>query len=223
MTGWRQRLFWSVYARLYDHLWDTPHLREVCAEIDALLPAHAAVLEVGAGTGIVAGHLIGAGRRVVGCEPSAPMAMRFAKRLPAVALIRADLTDLPSGSAANVVAVNLVHLLDDPPAALARLLEVCTAGGQVIVVTPDPGAGVWEVAEAQRRRGVHPLRVLRFALWHVLLAPLSMASGMPAQVRLDWFSALNTFDAGLVEVRTIGDVYRVMVLPGLGQRTDRIL
>lgn len=207
----RHRLFWSVYARAYDSLWDTPHLREVSAQIDSALPVGAPVLEVGAGTGIVASHLARSGRPVVGCEPSKPMADHFARRLPSVPLIRAGLADLTRAPASHVVAVNLLHLLEDPTGGLCRLREICGPGRLVVVVTPDPKAGLLDVAAAQRRFGVHPLQVARFVIWHILLAPVSILCGMPTRVRLDWYRGI---EAPPDEPRPVGDVYLMLVLPG---------
>lgn len=208
----RHRLFWWIYARIYDQLWDTPHLGDVCAQVDSVLPAGAPVIEVGAGTGIVTSHLVRSGRAVVGCEPNPAMANRFARRRPGVPLVRVALADLTAAAASDVVAVNVLHLLDDPIGGLGRLREVSGPDRLVVVVTPDPTAGLLDVAAAQRRAGVHPLRVGRFVLWHLLLAPLSVLCGMSSRIRLDWYRGI---DARFGEPRRIGDTYLMLVLPGL--------
>jgi hypothetical protein len=118
-------------------------------------------------------------------------------------------------SAPNVVAVNVVHLLDDPAVGLAHLRAVCLPGGAVIVVTPDPGASLRAVATAQWRAGVHPLRVARFLLWHTALAPLAAVCGMVAQVKLDWLDRLET----PVATTPVGDGYLLLVLRGPGGET----
>ncbi len=211
----RARLFWSAYARLYDQLWDTPQLRDISARISQLLPKGSGLLEVGAGTGLVAGHLRRAGHQVVACEPSASMADRFERRLPEIPLLRVGLGALPSASAPNVIAVNVVHLLDDPAVGVARLRAVCVPNGAVIVVTPDPRAGLRAVAGAQRRAGVHPLRVARFLLWHLALAPLAAACGVVAQVKLDWLDRLQARDAAT----PVDEGYLLVVLRGTGGDT----
>ncbi|MBX6748186.1 MAG: class I SAM-dependent methyltransferase [Micromonosporaceae bacterium] len=228
----RHRLFWSIYARIYDQLWDTPHLGVVCDHVDSALPPRAPVLDVGAGTGIVTSRLVRSGRAVVACEPDPAMADRFARRQLDVPLLRTTLAELPAapGSHAvpgsHVVAVNVLHLLDDPIDGLRRLRELSGPDRLVVVVTPDPTAGLLNVAAAQRRAGVPALRVARFVLWHLLLAPLAVLCGVSSRLRLDWYRDVEAqFRAacrsGICEQfgqpRRIADTYLMLVLPGLGE------
>jgi Dimethyladenosine transferase (rRNA methylation) len=222
----RHRLFWSIYARIYDQLWDTPHLEAVCAHIDSALPAGEPVLDVGAGTGIVTSHLMRSGRAVVAGEPDPAMAERFTRRHPDVPLVRSVLAELPAVPGSHVVAVNVLHLLDDPIGGLRRLRELSGPDRLVVVVTPDPTAGLLDLAAAQRRAGVPPWRVARFVLWHMLLAPLAVLCGVSSRLRLDWYRDVEAqFRAacrsGICEQfgqpRRIADTYLMLVLPGLGE------
>ena len=210
-------MFWSVYARVYDQLWDNALMAAVCAQVARMLPAGTPVLDVGAGTGIVAAHLQAVGHEVTACEPMPAMAIRCARRLPGLALNRTRCEDLAANSAENVVAVNMVHMLADPAVGVARLRRACLPGGVVVLVTPDPDNGLLAVAFAQRRVGVSWWRVARFVGWHLLLGPFAVVCGMPAPRRLDWVRADS---AGLAQatdrIGPIGGVFWLFVLPAAG-------
>jgi SAM-dependent methyltransferase len=91
------------------------------------------VLEVGIGTGIVAGALRAAGHHVVGVDLSPLMLRRAFDRLgPSVAV--ADGHHLPAAADAvdTVIFVWVLHVVDDPGAALAEAARVLRPGGRLL-------------------------------------------------------------------------------------------
>jgi SAM-dependent methyltransferase len=93
------------------------------------------VLEVGVGTGAVAGALRALGRDCVGVDLSEAMLRRALDRVgPRV--VRGDAHHLPvrSRSCPNVLFVWVLHLVGDPVAALAEASRVLADGGRVVAV-----------------------------------------------------------------------------------------
>lgn len=95
-----------------------------------LVPAPARILDAGCGTGRVAARLAELGYRCVGTDVDSTM-LAVARRLPDVEWIQADLTTLDLGERFDlaVCAGNVVPLVPDPAAAVARLAEHLRAGG----------------------------------------------------------------------------------------------
>ena len=218
----RRRVFWAAYARVYDQLWDNELMADVGAWVARKLPAGGAVLEVGAGTGIVAAHLRAHGHAVTACEPTPAMAARCARKLPDLAPTPTSCEDLAAGVADNVVAVNMVHMLEDPVLGVARLRRACRPGGVVVLVTPDPDNGLLAVAAAQRRAGVSRRRAARFIAWHLVLGPLAALCGLPAPRRLDWVRPDAAWLAEATDrIGPIGGVYWLFTLPAADDATPR--
>ncbi|MBK9179584.1 MAG: class I SAM-dependent methyltransferase [Acidimicrobiales bacterium] len=124
--------------------------------IAARIPARAAVLEVGVGTGAVARPLTDAGFAVCGVDISSPMLARAKERLGA-RVARADGSALPvrAGRVDAVVVVWVLHLVADVAAVLAECARVLRPGGRVVVV---PGRGWYQrddIAEALEALAAH--------------------------------------------------------------------
>lgn len=107
----------------------------------------ARILEVGVGTGRIALPTASAGGKVVGIDLSAEMLRALAGReLPALALVRGDVTRLPFCNNAfdAAVCVHVLHLVDSTRV-LADLLRLVRAGGVIILgrdwVDPTSFAG----------------------------------------------------------------------------------
>ncbi|MEV4134605.1 class I SAM-dependent methyltransferase [Dactylosporangium sp. NPDC049742] len=210
-------VFWAAYARVYDQLWDNELMAAVGTCVARNLPAGSAVLDVGAGTGIVAAQLQAHGHTVTACEPTQAMAARCARKLPGLAVAPTRCEDLAAGVADNVVAVNLVHMLEDPVSGVAQLRRVCRPGGVVVLVTPDPDNGLLAVAAAQRRAGVNRWRAARFVAWHLILGPLAALCGLPAPRQLDWVRPDSAWLAQATDrIGPIGGVYWLFTLPAAG-------
>src|SRR5215471_8142151 len=113
------RAFWVAYAGCYDLLWDNSLASEVVEHIGCWLPAGRAVLEVGAGTGVITRRLVARGYSIVATEPDLHMRHHFRRRLPHVEVTAARCEELPASAVArSVVAVNVLHMTRDPQGAL---------------------------------------------------------------------------------------------------------
>jgi ubiquinone/menaquinone biosynthesis C-methylase UbiE len=117
---------------------------------EALLPhlAPGWVLDVGAGTGVVAVALAERGHRVLGLDMSARMLEQAAARLPGL-LVRADAVALPvaSDSLANVVFVSVLQLVADMNAAIAEAARVLRPGGRLVAIHGEPVADPDELVD----------------------------------------------------------------------------
>jgi SAM-dependent methyltransferase len=93
------------------------------------------VLDLGAGTGLLADVVVAAGHEVVAVDPSAPMLEQLRGRLPQVETAegRAEAIPLPDASVDAVVAGQAAHWFD-PGATAAELRRVLRAGGVVGLV-----------------------------------------------------------------------------------------
>lgn len=98
------------------------------------------VLECACGTGAISRYIAPKCRKLVATDFSAGMLRQAARNCRAydnVKIRRADMTRLQcrDGRFDKVVAGNVIHLLDDPCAALKELERVCKTGGKIIVPT----------------------------------------------------------------------------------------
>lgn len=136
-------MFWDKIAGLYD-LFETIYNgkvyrvfgEKVAAEIG---PADL-VLECACGTGAISREIAKKCRKLLATDVSAKMLGRAAKKCRDcgnVKLRRMDLTCIRCGDNRfdRVVAGNVIHLLEDPRAAVAELVRVCKPGGKVILPT----------------------------------------------------------------------------------------
>lgn len=184
--------FWSVYAAIYDRLWDNELWSAI---VDAAAKALAAdrgprrIYEVGAGTGLTTRRLRDAGWEVLASEPNRAMLGRFRRRLPDVSCEPVDIAEFCDSSREplDVVAVNVLHLVPDPGGALRELTRIAGPQGRVVVITPKPEASLLRAMSAQHRLGVSAPRILGFWLLHLILAPLAVACGVRIdEPRSDW-------------------------------------
>jgi septum formation protein len=105
--------------------------------VDELLPKGSRVLELAVGTGIVGAELVALGNLVHGFDLSTPMLQRAKVRLPGH-LAAADATRLPvtDRRCDAVVAVWLLHLLDDSEPVIAEVARVLRTDG-VFITTAE--------------------------------------------------------------------------------------
>lgn len=169
-------MFWTVYARYYDQIWDTRLTDHVARWVIDQIPAGATVIECGAGTGLITRKLIAAGLNVTASEPEEAMRSRFKIALPGVPISPKRCEDLPEGANTTVVAVNVLHMAQDPSGALASMRRAAGCAGRVVVTVPTGKASVREVARAIRRMGSPRSQVARFIWLHAVLAPLTVAT-----------------------------------------------
>jgi SAM-dependent methyltransferase len=137
----RTGLFWPLYARVYDAIWDSPLTRHVALAALAAAPRGGDVVDLGCGTGLVAREFVARGDRVVGVDASGAM-LRKARREGRVSvgvLSCADSTPLASASAGTVLACNLLHLQRDPEFCLAEVVRLAAPGAAIILTWPLDG------------------------------------------------------------------------------------
>ena len=138
---------WSNVATAYDRSFaglcagTVPHLLE-------RVPAGAAVLDVGCGSGHVAAALVAAGHAVVAVDPD-PEMVALTRARAGIEPVAGGLPDLPVGdAAADVVVANFVlNHVDDPAAAAAGLVPALRPGGRLLATIwpghPPPQAALW--------------------------------------------------------------------------------
>ena len=92
------------------------------------------VVELGVGTGLIGVALGTEGRRPVGVDLAFPMLARAAERLPG-RVVQGDLLTPPfrPSAAAAVVAVHVLHLVDDLPAAVSAAAALLRPGGRLLI------------------------------------------------------------------------------------------
>jgi len=145
-----------------------PHFDEVAAHYDKSLPAHvvehylekraayvaehrpppARVLDLGCGTGVLAGRLAELGYEMVGADPSKGMLGEMRTRFPTVQAVQASGTDLPfeDGEFDLALSVATMHHIGDPAdvhAALREMGRVVRPGGQVLLWDHNPRNPYW--------------------------------------------------------------------------------
>jgi SAM-dependent methyltransferase len=135
-----KRWFFDAWSRVYDMpLVQRATYRPVQdTVIEALAQvAHARVLDIGCGTGLLTSRIIETfpRTRVVGCDFSSGMLARAAARGPAVGWVQGDGCRLPFTDRAfdAVVSTEAFHWFPDQAAALAEFFRVLTPGGRLFL------------------------------------------------------------------------------------------
>jgi ubiquinone/menaquinone biosynthesis C-methylase UbiE len=147
--------------------------RQIAADVRPHLGPPGPLLEVGIGTGVVASALGEAGWAPVGIDLSPAMLRHAQTRLGSV-VAAGDATRLPitSASVPVALAVWVLHLIEDVPAALAEVRRVLQPGGRLVVVTHNPPeddpitrlvAGLQKALGQLNQRQDQAARVLRLA------------------------------------------------------------
>lgn len=149
------------------------HFDAIAGEYDASLPAHVVEhylakrtayllglvpdgrgLDVGCGTGVLAGRLAAAGLRMTGCDPSDGMLAVLRGRVPGVEAVLASGTALPFQDASFdlVFCVAVMHHVAAPGAVratLGEMVRVCRPGGRVVVWDHNPRNPYWKLLMAR--------------------------------------------------------------------------
>src|SRR5262245_55062984 len=132
----------------------------IAASIAAQLPRAAgtpSLLEVGIGTGRIAGPLADAGVGVIGIDIAAAMLARLRSRRPEIPVLRAAADRLPftADTFDAVLFVHVLHLLPDAGAALGAARSVTRSGGVLIYGREEfPDAPLEPVARRMREIAV---------------------------------------------------------------------
>ena len=136
-------MFWDNVAWIYDifaNVINRKANQRLCAAVEACMTPSDEVLECACGTGLLTGVIAPRCRRLVATDFSAKMLKRAQKKYgayPNVTFEQANILQLPFPDACfdAAVAANVIHLLDDPYAALRELDRVCRKGGRIIIPT----------------------------------------------------------------------------------------
>ena len=130
-------------AATYDETRGGATRAQAAAEaVDSLLPKGGRVLELAVGTGIVGAELVARGNLVHGVDLSTAMLRQARIRLPGH-VAAATATELPIADRRcdAVVAIWLLHLLDDSEPVIAEVARVLRPGGVFITTTDKSDAG----------------------------------------------------------------------------------
>jgi len=136
-------MFWDTVAPLYnlfENFYNGKVNKQVQLEVAGLIDSSDRVLECACGAGMLSVPIAKNCRELIATDYSTGMLSQTKKAcegLSNVMIKRANIMDLhcPDNSFDKVVAGNVIHLLDDPKAALEELLRVCKPGGKVIIPT----------------------------------------------------------------------------------------
>lgn len=136
-------MFWDKVSGLYD-LFETVYngrvYRNLGKRVAEEIDRNDVVLECACGTGAISRYIAPECRELTATDLSRGMlrqAWRNCRKYDNVKIRRADMTHLKcrDNRFDKVVAGNVIHLLEDPHAALKELERVCKAGGKIIIPT----------------------------------------------------------------------------------------
>lgn len=136
-------MFWDYVSSLYDIV-ETVYNKRVYQGVGeyvaGLLDADDVVLECACGTGAISIPMAMKCRKLIATDFSSGMLKQTAKKcrnLKNVLVRRANIMDIKCKDECfdKVVAGNVIHLLDNPEAAIAELKRVCKKGGKIIIPT----------------------------------------------------------------------------------------
>ena len=136
-------MFWDKVAGVYDlfvNVYNRKAHKRLCAAVDALIDESDIVLECACGTGMLTVGIAQRCRSLTATDFSPKMlekARKKCRNCKNVTFSEANILRLPyaDGSFDKVVAANVIHLLDEPLAALAELSRVCKKGGKILLPT----------------------------------------------------------------------------------------
>ncbi len=136
-------MFWNRISGIYDFVENTFNgkvNRDIAQYVANQIDADDNVLECACGTGMFSLPIAKRCKRLTATDFADKMlrqARKKCKDLPNVLFELADITSLnyDDESFDKVVAANVIHLLDNPAAAMSELMRVCKKGGVVIIPT----------------------------------------------------------------------------------------
>ena len=136
-------MFWDRAAGMYDFfitLKNGKVNKKLCVTVAKLIEPADRVLECACGTGMISEYIAEKCEHLTATDFSEGMLRQTRKkcsRFTNMTIESADITKLqyPDSSFDKVVAANVIHLLDDPQAALKELTRVCKPGGKIIIPT----------------------------------------------------------------------------------------
>lgn len=136
-------MFWDKVSGLYD-LFETIYngkvYRGLGKRVAEEIEQNDVVLECACGTGAISQYIAPKCRQLIATDFSIGMLRQVAQKCQKyqnVKVKRADMTSLNcrDNRFDKVVAGNVIHLLEDPHAAIKELVRVCKSGGKIIIPT----------------------------------------------------------------------------------------
>ena len=136
-------MFWDNIASVYD-AFETLYNKEVYLKTGQIVADYICdtdtVLECACGTGAISVHLAPKCKKLIATDMSKRMLIEAEKKCKGydnVVFKTADIMHIKcrDSSFDAVVAGNVIHLLDDPYAALDEFVRVCKPGGLIIIPT----------------------------------------------------------------------------------------
>ena len=136
-------MFWDRVARVYDFVekvYNGKVFRALGKRVAENIEETDCVLECACGTGAISKAVAGKCKRLVATDFSGKMlkrAQKKCKKQKNVEFAWADIMHLEYADCTfdKVVAGNVIHLLEEPQAALKELERVCKIGGKIIIPT----------------------------------------------------------------------------------------
>lgn len=136
-------MFWDKVSRFYDvfeTVYNSRVYRGLGEKVAEEIRQNDVVLECACGTGAISKYIAPKCRLLIATDFSEGMLRQTAKKCRNyrnVKIRRADMTQLKcrDNRFDKVVAGNVIHLLEDPRAAIKELERVCKAGGKIIIPT----------------------------------------------------------------------------------------
>ncbi|MBR4273465.1 MAG: methyltransferase domain-containing protein [Bacteroidales bacterium] len=136
-------MFWNRISGIYDFVENTFNgkvNRDIAQYVANQIDVNDNVLECACGTGMFSLPIAKRCNRLTATDFADKMlrqAQNKCKDLPNICFELADITRLnyKDESFDKVVAANVIHLLDNPAAAMSELMRVCKKGGVVIIPT----------------------------------------------------------------------------------------
>ena len=136
-------MFWDNVAGVYDvfvNVINRKTHQKLKKIVSSLIEPDDTVLECACGTGLLSAVIAPKCRQLTATDFSEKMLKKAKKNCRSfhnITYAQADITALnfEDGSFEKVVAGNVIHLLDNPLAALGELNRVCKDGGMLIILT----------------------------------------------------------------------------------------
>ena len=136
-------MFWDNVACVYDVFANVINRKtneELCSVVKNLILPEYEVLECACGTGLLTAAMAPKCKNLIATDFSEKMLKRAGKKLKGrrnVRFERSNILNLPYPDERfdAVVAANVIHLLENPAAALNELDRVCKSGGRLIIPT----------------------------------------------------------------------------------------
>ena len=136
-------MFWNTISGIYDFVENTFNgkvNRDIAQYVANLMTEDDNVLECACGTGMFSLPIARRCKSLTATDFADKMlsqARKKCKDLPNIRFELADITRLNYNDECfdKVVAANVIHLLDNPSAAMSELMRVCKTGGFVIIPT----------------------------------------------------------------------------------------